>query len=378
MSFNLYREEKISSTGLKIVHLSSYNIANIPYLLSKGLNKYSNNSSVCVTFTLPFCDYIKYPEDYMYGINLDKNGVVRLIQEADIIHLHNSIDELLYHARRGGLDLQKLLSTKKNIILHGHGTYHRAYKNNIEKYRKIFNFTDILATPDALLMSNYPAATFIPNPIEVDLTTPKFIDNQEIIKISHSPTNRKIKSTDYFEKIIFPVLKNKFKDKIQLKYIYKSTNQECLKIRSECAINFDQILIGAYGVGAQESLSQRIIPLVRISREVEEIINSYFNNSHPFLLRTKTKEDEKFYNRIVSDLSYYRTSPAEDQITKRTLEIPKIKNQMIEELEKLIDSPSYREYMRDTGFNWIRQTHDLPIVIKKLLNYYYSIVRNND
>ena len=372
MSFDLFRSEK--TTGTKILHLSSYNIANVPYLLSKGLNDHTSCRSICVTFILPFCDYIKYPEDYMMGINIAANEVVALIKEADIIHIHNNLTELIHHAKTYRIDLESLLKAKRRVILHGHGTYHRAYKDKIEALRKKIRFTDILATPDNLLLSEYPGSKFLPNPIDVSRITQKHKDSPDakIFKMAHSPTNRTGKSTDYLEKVILPELKKTLP--IESQYIYRTTNRECLNIRSQCVLNFDQILVGTYGIGVQESIAQQIIPIVRISKSVGDFINDFFGFPHPFLLTTETDEHEPIFDKMILDLSHYSTAPAESNLTQRTLAIPGLKEEILDLYSKLLNSYELREKCRKEAYDWLLKTHDIPVVAKRLEEYYEEMM----
>lgn len=372
--FNKLRPNKRAS-ALNILHLSAYNIANIPYLLSKGINDLTEHRSICATLIFPYCDYIKYPEDLMLSNNMTPNMLRELILEADIIHIHNSIHQIIDHPQLPSI--KRLLTSKQNKFLHGHGTYHRVYSDLIEQLKKeMGGFQDIIATPDTALVAKFPNAKYLPNPINIEnykRFQTKDTSTLDVIKIAHSPTYRPSKSTHYLETIIIPELQKKYADKIQFEYIFNKSNEECLNLRSNCILNFDQILVGTYGLGAQESVAQGLIPIVRIGSKADEYLKKHFGFDHPFLVTTKPNQEDQF-DSIISlvDVGSDKTPPSEEEITKSTLLIEGFEEQLLTTMMTLLDNYEYREQVRSNQIEWLSKTHSLPLIIESLIEYYLN------
>lgn len=373
--FNKLRPKK-GFSSLNILHLGAYNIANVPYTLSQGLNSLTEHRSICTTLIHPYCDYLKYPEDLMLSDNLSPSLLFELIREADIIHMHNSLHQIVDNPQLRGID--ELLASKSNKFLHAHGTYHRVYSDLIEKIkiRCGGEFKDIIATPDNALVSQFPEAKYIPNPIKVEEYRRYYIRDEldtAPIKIAHSPTHRPSKSTHYLEQVILPELQKRSSKKIHVEYIYNKSNDDCLTSRSNCILNFDQILIGTYGLGAQESIAQGLIPIVRIGSKTSNYLKVHFGFDHPFLITTSPDQEKQFEDIIsVVDVGSDKSPPPEIEITTKTLEIQGFSEQLITTTLTLIESYKYRNDVRIDQLNWLKKTHDLPIVIDVLIKHYLT------
>lgn len=77
---------------------------------------------------------------------------------------------------------------------------------------------------------------------------------------------------------------------------------------------------------------------------------------------------------MILDLSHYSSAPKESNLTSRTLEIPGLKDEILNLMFKLLSDFSFRDEHRKKGYEWLLKTHNLPVVSKKLEEYYKEIL----
>ncbi|MBF0118048.1 MAG: glycosyltransferase [Desulfobacterales bacterium] len=219
---------------------------------TNAINRYTEHRCRLITTSE------KYGFDYEKDIHLpdikddDFNEIEHLLKHTDIIHFHVLRDE---NSHLGPLIIRDYIKGKK-ILHHDHGHPDHIINADFynEKYKKLKRKV-IVSTPDLLKITKN--STWVPNLVPINdvhfLPLYDFLLDQDIIKISQSPTRKYHKHTKEFKHVMA---------KIQNKYPYVQSiiieNQpyvECLKIKRACNIVFDHMR-GWFGISSLESLSQ--------------------------------------------------------------------------------------------------------------------------
>lgn len=243
-----------------VLHIGS--IAGVPQELSSAQRRLGIKSDV---LSFEYEDF-GYRTDYHYPIKLDysswrslyiSNPPNLLKKMPHLLHHVKNYDVLHFHYSSGipfGLDfpLWKLLG--KKAIIHHHGTDIR-YKGEHRLYSR---FADriFVSTPDLLYWSK--DAIWIPNPINLEKYSYlgakiQQNDGHEGVKILHAPSKRKIKGT---ELILSAVDKLKSEGyKIDLILVENTPHERAVEYYKQADIVVDQLLIGWYGMLAQECMA---------------------------------------------------------------------------------------------------------------------------
>jgi hypothetical protein len=149
------------------------------------------------------------------------------------------------------------------------------------------------------------------------------------IKIVHPTTNRKIKNTDLFINAVETL--QKMYD-IEAIVIEGKTNDECLRIKCQAHMSYDQISVGIYGVSAIESMAAGHVVFGAISNFAASV---YPDN--PIVWVTPKN--------IVQKIEHYLIN--KNDISERGL----------------------------AGKAWVKKHHNPNIILKQYL-YLYDLIRN--
>ncbi len=157
----------------------------------------------------------------------------------------------------------------------------------------------------------------------------KKTEENEKIKIVHSPTNRQFKGTD----LIMSVIENiKKENNIEFILLEKINRKELLKIKAECDISIDQVggTMGGtgYGKAGLETLSMGIPTITNMTKEYSDWIPE-----NPFVVANNSE-------------------------------------QLYIKLNELIESKSLREEFGEKGKAWVNKYHGYENVNAQLKELY--------
>lgn len=258
---------------MNILTLAYDNTANVPYLLTKAINEHTEHSARMIDSFDPDWSYIHYPRHEALE-KMTEREFVEAVEWADVVVFNSSVYPTLMvktsMSRMVNLHLEKFYG--KRLIHHCHGSFARQAHQHIRQLSRDLNITEIVSTPDLLPL--IPNAVWIPNPLPLDDPAYDFrMPSLEAMKIVHSPTNREIKSSDHFEKVM-----ENLSDEYGVEYvpIIGKPHKDSMEARRECQFLFDQYRLGSYGVSSLETLAIGGIVFCGISPQQE-----YYDIMHP-------------------------------------------------------------------------------------------------
>lgn len=232
---------QIKSAKLKVVQIARIPCANSGYELSKLLNAYSNKIESRYIlggeysqklFSIP---YRKFPYDLLWTENKDE--CIRLIQEADIVHIHHdSWKEIEPYLKN-----KKVVSTVYNL------TNSLQYKDNdfnrnyLQKLKDLGSIT-VADQPLQKIMFSDISTTYVPL---VKMLFGLYFSSsiKESITIGFSPTNHESKGigSKRYDDVINCI--NKLKEKYQFQFLLIEgiPYEDNLRLKSTCDILIDDV-----------------------------------------------------------------------------------------------------------------------------------------
>jgi len=365
---------------MKILNLAPSNLCNISTNLSHGVNKFSAHTCRSVTLTPP-------PFGFDYDILLKGNErlVMQLIRECDLLHLNSwyfvnqqlaskvleyvpsSIigrltkfnDKILWHYYRNYVN--KHLIKKKMIVLQYHGgDLRRIMSEADEKYIDKHGFKVLVSVPD--LIPQLKNARWLPIsvPSDDELYKPSPKRDDYVIKIVHSPTEREAKKTIVLIKAV-EALKLKYDVKLML--IENMPYKECLKLKKEAHIAFDNIEFGSYAGCSIEAMCHEQPTLVYLNDVSQQQINKVSEEigiEPPFVnVGDRRQPSIEYLNRVIE-------GKARNIITEEDF------RSVYDNLERLIVDSNLRKELGKRGRKWVSRVHDIKVVVKKLIDTYES------
>ncbi|MFA5217045.1 glycosyltransferase [Sulfuricurvum sp.] len=319
----------VSKPGMTILILCNDNTANNLFNLTYTIRNYFPQHKV----TMIQCkeNYLNYPKgDYM-ARQLTRKQFLDMLREADYVFLNECLTDFRYpteglFADGTMIDLRLELSSRQKVIRHSNGTYARKFHKSLNPSCREYNILQTASTPD--LNEILSGSLWLPQPIPLyrdsyDFKPPKYKKNGPIL-ISHSPTNRLIKSTDHFLQVVDEV--KEIYPEIELDLISNTTHVDCMARRRKCHIHFDQLMLGAYGVASLEALAMGQICIVGLEK-----VEGYIPG-HSFI-----------------------NTPTESSL----------KAGLIEAIE-LLQSNEYKKHLK-AGREWVENTHDARKIVEYVL-----------
>jgi hypothetical protein len=201
-----------------------------------------------------------------------------IVREYDIIHFNECVKTGEYppgigHYFKDGerVNLFDCVNGSQKVFRHSNGTY---YRNNYPELNVIMHKHNIFHTVSTPDLCHLGGGWWLPQPIPIT-GTPKYDfnppDDNHTIRISHCPTNIKIKGTDQFLK----VMKHEYPE-IEVSLIKDVDHEECMQRRRNCHIHYDQFSLGAYGVASLEGLAMGQLVCVGLRKVRRFIPDNYF------------------------------------------------------------------------------------------------------
>ena len=316
---NVPEELKRKKTGMNIAIIADLNIAGQLTGLFRLINQKTIHRARCIIFAE---DYLAYDQDIVLSRNNreDLADALDIMQSADFYHLGRF--------PRHSLNLPILNYLKPdNALIQYFGTQLRLNARKIYDWHQKRKITG-LAAWDYTMIEYAPFFYHIN--MMVDASKIKSCAPPEgSLKIVHPTTNRELKKTDLFMKAV---------EKLQQKYdieaivVEGKSNEECLRIKSQAQMTYDQISVGIYGVSAIESMAAGHVVFGGISNFAASV---YPDN--PIVWVTPDNLDQR--------IEYYLNH--KEEMIKRGL----------------------------AGKAWVKMHHD-PIKILKQYLYLYDFIKN--
>lgn len=357
---------------LKILHIAPLNFAGVPYSFYQMHNSVGDESRI---ITLHKNDK-DFPEDICLNLHLPKSDLAKKwrkkkieiteSQFADKLHFFepNNLFEKIYFKlsdffRRtsiqdailkynlndfdiihydGGMDFYRNSSQAtewkkqgKKIVCVYYGSDLRT-RGLIKEMDKL---SDLNITSEYDHLKLKPDVEYIFYPYDPSELPERKVIDDGIIKIVHSPTNRKFKGTDLIISVIEKIIKEK---KIEFLLLENLPRQKVLEIKSSCDICIDQVAgtMGGtgYGKAGLETLAMGIPTITNMTDDYENWLPE-----NPFIV---ANDADQLYIRV----------------------------------NELIESKSFRTQLGVKATAWVRNYHSFNSVDKKLKELYkqYSII----
>lgn len=265
------------------MHIGS--VAGVPQNISAAQRRLGQRSDV---LSFEYHDF-GYPTDFHYPIKLDyssKRSIylsnpINLLQKMPrLLPIVKDYDLLHFHYSSGlpfGLDFPLWRLLHKKVVVHHHGT---DIRNKGEHwFLNRFAQRIFVSTPDLLEWSQN--AIWIPNPLDLELypyvgVKEKQENDADPIKIIHAPSKRMLKGTEDVLRAVKQLKSQGYNIKLIL--VENTPHKGALEYYKQADIVIDQLLIGWYGMVAQECMALGKPVCVYLREDLEGYIPS-----HPML-----------------------------------------------------------------------------------------------
>jgi hypothetical protein len=315
-----HKPEGSRTDGLKILIVSDFNIAGQPSLIFRNLNSHTNH---CARMAILHPDYLAYDSDLIINPT-DVAEIKELANTADIIHVGRTPSAL----SAADLDVNSFLKHNKLFIQYW-GSEIRGKVRQIHGWHVQNDILGLSAWDETML--DYTGLFYYHIPMMVDLhKLPLCPPSNGVIKICHDSTNRKIKKTDLFIKVM-EELKQKYVN-IESNIIENVSNEHCLKLKSQHHIFYAEIGLGCYGMSAMEAMGMGMV-----------VLSSMDNFA----------------------ISVHANCPIV-KVTEETLK---------DKLEHIIQNPYLIGEVGEKGLDWVRRHHNPELVIQQY-SAWYDYVKN--
>jgi len=229
-------------TGMNIAVVADFNIAGQLTQLFRLINEKTIHRARCIIMQ---DDYLTYDNDLILSRGKDDEWEeARLvIQNADFLHIGR------FPKQPDNFELLNYLKPDNTIVQY-FGSELRQNASAIYDWHTRNKITGVAAW-DYTMIQNSPFFYHIN--MMYDTSKIKSAPKPEgTLKIVHPTTNRSIKKTELF---VEAMKKLTSKYDIEPIIIEGKTNEECLELKSQAHMTFDQISVGIYGVSAIESMA---------------------------------------------------------------------------------------------------------------------------
>jgi predicted SnoaL-like aldol condensation-catalyzing enzyme len=187
--------------------------------------------------------YIAYPQDVIW----EKDNVINLWKEADVVHLHNNFATAQIMERATGIrHYNYRTQSGKKAVVHYHGTAFRTNPKPFLHEQRKRKVLGLVSTLDLWLMAPHDTE-WLPAPYDLDwLASLRSSHTGKKVRVAHAPTDRGWKSTEAFLAAAARI------PEIQVDLIEGVTWKECLARKAKADVYFDQVKLG-YGCNSIEA-----------------------------------------------------------------------------------------------------------------------------
>jgi hypothetical protein len=245
----------------KVLHLSKTPIAGSPGIISRMINLYSSWTSI-IHVTRKTLSAGDFSIDYQQSI--EENMLKDNIEDADIIHFHNSGPR--EWSLKAGKPFVIQLHSEPKVM----NRLAKEYPNNCVT----------IAQKHAILYQTLPA---VPNLIPVfdEMYCRNGSGDENIIHIVYAPTSRAeplsyentcqgkgyLKTLDVLSRI-----KNYYLEKVRISILTQKSKEEILRAKGTADIVIDECVTGGYHLSSLEALSLGAVTIANLMPEVKQLI----------------------------------------------------------------------------------------------------------
>ena len=319
---------------LKILHLAPQNYAGVPYsfyqmhnacgdfsrIITFHKNQLEFPEDICLKLPLPNFPLAKVwrrkkvaareisltlsvpffkPKNVIEKLYFDlsdykrRNKISKIIEEYklnefDIIHYDAGLDFF-----RDASQAKKWKNEGKKIVCCYYGSDLRI-RGIIKELDEI---SDLNITSEYDHLKLKKDLNYLFYPYDFSELPPKINEENELVTIIHSPTNRKYKGTELIVSVIEKIKREK---KIKFLLIENMKRSELLKIKSKCDISIDQVggnMGGTgYGKAGLETLAMRIPTITNMTKDYESWLPE-----NPFIVANNADELYRKLNELIED-----------------------------------------------------------------------------
>jgi hypothetical protein len=242
---------------MNVVVMTDIDIAGQLSYLWRGLNRFTpfKTRYICLQKT-----YLDYPTDIVPMQGMEQE-ISDAIDTAEFFIFGRTIYDLPFHPFGDRLNRNNHL-----VVCYGSETRLMPEKY-LYKYLRddLMIVTSIDYTSSSRVGFSAQHMPIMYNPEDIPEKKPP---NDGKIRISHTPTNRQIKQTDLFLKAA-EELKKEYP--IETVLIEGKPWKECLQLKRQAEINYEQMAIGSYGMAAVESWAMEQAVIGRLNNWVRSI-----------------------------------------------------------------------------------------------------------
>lgn len=319
---------------LKILHIAPVNFAGVPYSFYQMHNAVGDNSriitlhkndkefpeDICLDFPLPasgianrwrqkkvelvesqFAEKLLFfePKNLLEKNYFKFNDFIRQRKVNKVIERYNLNDFDIIHYD-GGLDFYRNSSQAKKWKLDGKKIVCVYYGSDLRTrglIREIDELSDLNITSEYDHLSLKPDLEYLFYPYDTSELPGRKVIDDGIIRIVHSPTNRKFKGTDLIISVIERLKKER---KVEFILLESLPRHKVLQIKSSSDICIDQVggTMGGtgYGKAGLETLAMGIPTITNMTDDYAEWLPN-----NPFIVANNTDELYKKLNELIED-----------------------------------------------------------------------------
>lgn len=301
---------------MNIALISEYNTSNVPYMLMKAINEYTDDCArlICRHEQWRYKDY----KDIILDIESDANEAADIIKNADIIHIFDTMFNF------AGINIRNIMNRNNSLVQYLYN-YTSRFRGDIFRFHVSTQIIGVCCWSAAFWQH-------VPSPIYhitqmFDYSKVKPINPWkpgDKVVIAHAPTNRQLKGSEFFIQAI-EKLKAKGRKDFEFILIENKTFEEALTLKSQAHIYLEELNMGAYSMNSVECMA------------MGQTVFCYLD---------------------YLTLSYLPNCPI----------VNVNKYNIVEQLERFLDNPTLINDNISRNLDWVIQRHDPEKVVKQ---YYY-------
>lgn len=274
-------------------------------------------------------NFIAYPAD-VETYRVPRSEVRKLYEQADVIHHSNSLEALARYGR----------GVAKPSVVTYQGTAFRTVPQNFLREAARHAAVQTVSTIDLLTLAP-DVLRWSPHPIDItamQALRADALERPELIVVHHSPTNRRVKSTQAFMEAMDRL---ESQDKRVRRQLVEGVRwDENLRLKARCDIMYDQLILG-WGTNALEAWAMGI----------------------PVIAATEfSRVRSKMVDIIGPDLPCY-------EATGDTL---------YDALRTLINEPELRAAYGQRGLDYVARFHAEPVAVERLKGFYMDALEMHE
>lgn len=274
-------------------------------------------------------NFIQYPAD-IETYKTPRSAIQKIYDESDVIHCSNSFDSMVRYGH----------GQWKPCLITYQGTGFRSNPEPQIKYARRKQAIQTVSTIDLLTLFDDPdEGRWLPHPIDIEAmqTIRAQAEHRDKFVVYHSPTNRRVKSTDAFMAAMRRLMEED--PRVEMRLVEGATWRDNLRWKSEADLVYDQLILG-WGTNALEAWAMGI----------------------PVIVATEFQRVRERMVEIVGELPGY-------EATVDTL---------YEAIRTLVNEPAVREEYAQRGLRYVQRFHDEAVAVERLSRIYDEALGRNE